>query len=215
MSAVAAYVAALILVTVTDPPPTSGGAAVLAFVAAHRTVYVLRQLLWLTPAVLLMVVSLALAVALRERGRSFAAVGGLIAIASWAMSLAWPATGDGALAMVVLSDRYADAGTAAGQAPFAAGAEVLIALNDVPAVIGVLQSIGVLLIALLMRREPSAAALAWLGIATGVVGVISELLRPVLGWAYAIYGVLLFAWLIGVSGTLWRLGSGQSRWSTR
>lgn len=75
MSAVAAYVAALILVTVTDPPPTSGGAAVLAFVAAHRTVYVLRQLLWLTPAVLLMVVSLALAVALRERGRSFAAVG--------------------------------------------------------------------------------------------------------------------------------------------
>jgi hypothetical protein len=50
-------------------------------------------------------------------------------MASWAVSFAWRTTGDGSLAMVLLSDKYAAAATAAERAPFAAGAEVLIALN--------------------------------------------------------------------------------------
>ena len=83
-----------------------------------------------------MVVFLALAVALRHLGKGFAAIAGLIAVASWAVSFAWPTTGDGSLAMVLLSDKYAAAGTVAERAPFVAGTEVLIALNDVPAVIG-------------------------------------------------------------------------------
>ncbi|MEU4689958.1 hypothetical protein [Actinoplanes sp. NPDC023714] len=202
--AVLSYAVALIIVVVAEAPPTSGGAEVLAFVAAHRTIYIVRQVLWLLPSVLLMVVFLALAVALRNRGRSFAAVAGLITISSWAMSLAWPTTGDGSPAMVLLSDRYAAATTAGEQAPFVGGAEVLLALNDVPAVIGVLQTFGILLISLLMRRGPFAAGLAWLGIATGTIGMVAELLRPVLGWAYAVYGLLLFGWLIGIAGALWR-----------
>jgi hypothetical protein len=153
----------------------------LEYVDAHRTVYIVRQLLWLAPSLFLMVVFLALAVALRHQGKSFAAIGGLIAIASWAVSFAWPTTGDGSLAMVVLSDRYADAGTLAERAPFVAGAEVLIALNDVPAVIGVLQTLGILLISLLMLRGTFPQGVAWLGTATGAIGVISEVLRPVLG----------------------------------
>jgi hypothetical protein len=42
---------------------------------------------------------------------------------------------------------------------------------------------------------------------TGVIGLVAEALRPWLGWAYAIYGLLLFAWLIGVAVALWRLGA--------
>jgi len=213
--AVIAYAVALVIVSVTSAPPTSGGAKVLEYVAAHRTVYIVRQVLWLTPSLLLMVVVLALAVAVRRQGKSLAAVAGLVAIASWAVSLAWPTTGDGSLAMVVLSDKYAAAGTVADRAPFVGGAEVLIALNDVPAVIGVLQTLGILLISLMLLRGPLGVGVAWLGAATGAIGVISEILRPVLGGAYAVYGLLLFAWLIWVAVALWRYGASATASAAR
>jgi hypothetical protein len=41
--------------------------------------------------------------------------------------------------------------------------------------------------------------------ATGAIGIASEILRPILGWAYAVYGLLLFAWLAWVAVALWRL----------
>ncbi len=205
--AVILYLAALVIFAVTTAPPTSGGARMLEYVDAHRTIYIVRQLLWLVPSLFLMVVFLALAVAVRHVGRGFAAIAGLIAVASWAVSFAWPTTGDGSLAMVLLSDKYAAATTPAERAPFVAGAEVLIALNDVPAVIGVLQTLGILLISVLMLRGTFPKGIAWLGVATGAIGVVSEVLRPVLGWAYALYGVLLFVWLIWIAFTLWRLGA--------
>lgn len=205
--AVIFYAAALVIVAVTSTPPTSGGASMLEYVDAHRNVYIVRQLLWLAPSLFLMVLVLALAMALRHQGKTFAVIGGVIGVASWAVSFAWPTTGDGSLAMVVLSDKYADAATMADRAPFVASAEVLIALNDVPAVIGVLQTLGILLISLLMLRGTFSRGLAWLGTATGAIGVVSEVLRPVLGWAYAVYGLLLFVWLIWVAGALWRHGS--------
>lgn len=203
--AVALYVAALVIVATTTAPPVSDGAAVLEYVGAHRSGYIVRQLLWLTPSLFLMVVFLALAVALRLLGRSFAAVAGLIAVTSWAVSFAWPATGDGSLVMVVLSDRYARASTPADREPYVAGAELLSALNDVPAVIGVLQTLGILLVALLMLRGVFAKPLAWTGVVTGSIGMVSEILRPVLGWTYALYGVLLMVWLTWTALALWRL----------
>lgn len=201
------YVAALVLVAVMDAPPESGGAAMLEYVDAHRTGYIARQLLWTTPNLFLMVVFLALAVALRGHGRGLTALAGLVAVSSWAVGLAWPTSGDGSLAMVLLSDRYADAASAADRASYVAGAEVLDALNDVPAVIGVLQTLGLLLVSLLMLRGTFPRGLAWLGVVTGVVGIASEALRPVLGAAYAAYGLLLFAWLAWVAVALWRLAS--------
>ena len=175
------------------------------YIDAHRTTYVIRQLLWLAPSLFLMVVSLALAVSLRILNRSFAAIAGMIAVASWAVSFSWPTTGDGSLATVRLSDKYASAATDAERASYVAGAEVLMALNDIPGIIGILQTLGILLISLLMLQGIFPRALAWLGVATGAIGIVSEALRPVLGWAYSIYGLLLFAWLIWVAIELWRL----------
>lgn len=208
--AVVMYGAALVLFAVTAAPPESGGAAMLDYVETNRTSYVLRQLLWLAPNLFLMVVFLALAVALRHHGRSMAALAALVAISSWAVAFAWPTTGDGSLAMVLLSDRYADAATASERASFVAGAEVLDALNDAPAVIGVLQTLGLLLISLLMLRGTFSRPLAWLGVGTGAVGIVSEVLRPVLGGAYAAYGLLLFAWLAWVAAALWRLAASSA-----
>ncbi|MFI5622473.1 hypothetical protein ACIA03_03315 [Nocardioides sp. NPDC051685] len=217
--AVVLYVVALVIVAVTATPSASGGSEMLEYVDSHRTSYIVRQLLWLSPSLFLMVVFLALAVALRRNGKSFAAIAGLISVASWAASLAWPTTGDGSLAMVLLSDRYADAASVADGAPFVAGAELLIALNDVPSAIGVFQTLGILLISLLMLRGTFSRRLAWLGVATGAIGIVSEALRPVLGWSYALYGLLLFGWLIWIALALWTHGSQtggltRPRWAT-
>src|SRR5829696_8739117 len=119
-----------------------------------------------------MVVMLALAVSLYRLGKSAATLAGVIAITSWAVSFAWPTTGEGSLAMVVLSDRYGAATTDAERAGFVAGAEVLLALNDTQVVIGVLQTLGILLLSVLMLRGVFPPGLAWLGVATGVIGIV-------------------------------------------
>ena len=205
--AVLMYVVALVAFVVTDAPPTTGGAATLEYVAAHRTGYIVRQVLWLAPSLPLMILFLALAAALYRTGKSFAVGAGVIAVASWAVSFAWPTTGEGSLAMVRLSDRYTAAATDAERATFVAGAELLIALNDAQVMIGVLQTLAILLIALLMLKGVFARGLAWLGVATGAIGIVAEALRPLLGWGYAVYGLLIFVWLIWLAWALWRLGA--------
>jgi hypothetical protein len=198
----------LFVFTPAPPPPAAGGAAILEHVAANRVVYGVKQALWVAPNLLMIVVTLALAVALAQVNKSLALTAGVIAVASWAVSFAWPTTGEGSLAMVVLSDHYARAVTDAERVAWVAGAELLLALNDLPAIIlGVLQTFGILLLATLMVRGVFPKGLAWLGVVTGVVGVAAEAFRPWLGWAYAVYGLLLFGWLIWVAVALWRLGA--------
>jgi hypothetical protein len=212
--AIVLYVVALILFVVTPAPPSpaSGGAAMLEHVVANRSAYVVKQLLWVAPNLLMMVVVLALAVALAPINKNYALAAGVIAVASWAVSFAWPTTGEGSLAMVVLGDRLASATTEPERAAAVGGAELLLALNDLPAVVlGVLQTLGILLLAALMVRGVFPQGLSWLGVVTGVIGLVAEALRPWLGWAYAIYGLLLFAWLIGVAVALWRLGAETAR----
>jgi hypothetical protein len=204
--AVVLYVIALALFVGTPAPPEDGGVAMLEHVQGHRTTYLVKQVLWIAPNLLLMIVLLALTVALLSVNRGLALAAGVIAVASWAVSFAWPTTGEGSLAMVVLSDRYAAATTQADRDLFAAGAELLIALNDLPAVIlGVLQTFGLLLIALLMLRSALPRGVSWFGFITATTGIVCEALRPILGWAYAVYGLLLFAWLIWMAVVLWRL----------
>jgi len=45
---------------------------------------------------------------------------------------------------------------------------------------------------------------AYLGIVTGVVGIFSEALRPVIGFAYIVFFVLEVIWLVAVG---WRHSS--------
>lgn len=206
--AVILYLVALGLYVTTAAPPSGDGAVVLAYVHAHRTLYTVKQLLWIAPNLLMMVVVLALAVAHARPHKSFALLAGVIAVTGWAVAFAWPTTGEGSLGLVVLSNQYAKASTDAARASYVAGAELLLALNGLSAVIlGVLQTLGLLLIALLMLRGPLARGLAWLGMVTGGLGIVAEALRPVLGWGYALYGLVLFCWLVGLAVSLWRLGS--------
>jgi hypothetical protein len=49
--------------------------------------------------------------------------------------------------------------------------------------------------------------LAWLGLATGAIGIASEALSSMLGWAHAIYGLVVLVWLGWLAWELWRLAA--------
>jgi len=204
-----AYIVATATYFVVPPPPEEGGAAILDYIAAHRLVYIAEQILWLAPSVLLTVAFLALAVAVKDLHKSYAAIGGVLGVASWALTLVYPATGGGAPALVYLSDRYAATGDAAQRAAYAAAAEAFVAQNVIPTAVGILEPIGILILALVMLRGIFRRGIAYLGIATGALGIISESLRPLLGIGYLAYGLLLFAWFIAIGWTLYRLAGDE------
>jgi hypothetical protein len=204
------YIVAVVLDFSMQPVPTSGGAATLQYIASHRSLYILEQALWLVPSVLLMVAFLALPMALKHLNKSYAAIGALVGIASWALTLAWPTTGGGGHALVYLSDHYVEATTAAQRAAFTAAAEGFIAQNTIPTVIGVLEPVGILILSLLMFKGVFHKSVAYFGIVTGALGIMSEALRPMLDVGYALYGVLLILWFLVIGWNLYRLGSSSS-----
>ena len=194
-----------IVVDLATPPPVSGGAATLEFIAAHRASYSVEQQLWLTPGVFAMIVFVALYVALQNVDRSTAALGALIGGAAWALTLAIPTTSRGAPALVYLSDQYMAATGEAQRVALASAAEALIAQNNTPTLVGVLTTVGMLIISLTMVKGVFPKSVAYLGVAGGVVGVLSETLRFVLPNLYAVYGLLLLVWFAGVGWALYRL----------
>lgn len=200
------YLVAIGLVFALPLPPTSGGEATLQYIADNRFIYIVEQVLWLVPSVLAMLVFLALYMALKDLNKSYAAIGALIGIASWALAVALPTTGGGSPSLVYLSDQYQAATTAAQRAAFATAAEDLIAQNNIPSAVGIMTTIGLLIVALVMLKGVFPKVLAYLGIITGSLGIVSEILRPILGISYTFYGVLLLVWFGMVGWKLYRLG---------
>ncbi len=188
-----AYLVGIVLVAVQGGYPSDGW-ALLPVVAENRGWYAARQLIWLMPCLGLAVVSVAVAIAYRRVAPVLAALAGGLGAGAWLLSFAWPTTGDGSLAMIWLADRFVSAGNPDAQASLVGAAELLIALNDAPNVLGVLQTASILLLSVLVLRA-GRRTLGWLGVATGAVGLGCEIARPWLGWGYAAYGLLLLGWL--------------------
>ena len=196
----------LVLIFTTPQPPISGGAATLQYIALHKPVYLIELVSFVGLSVPAMVVFLALYVALKHLNKSYAAIGALLGIASEVAALAYnssPQSLNGGL--VYLSDQYMAAATAAQRLPFATAAEGLIAVTNAVAAAGVLTAIGMLILSLVMVKGVFPKGVAYLGIVTGVLGIVSEALRPILGLGYAIYGLLLPIWFIAVGWKLYRL----------
>src|SRR5437762_10312591 len=76
---------ALVLVVVAPPPLNSDGATTLQYVASHKVLYIIEQVLWLAPSVFAVVVFLALFPALKHLNKSYAALGALVGIVAWAL----------------------------------------------------------------------------------------------------------------------------------
>jgi hypothetical protein len=97
----------------------------------------------------------------------------------------------------------------AQRASLAIAAESLIAQDNSVSAGGILFAVGVLFISLAMVQGVFHKGIAYVGIVAGVVGIICEALRPVLGPIYSLYLILLI-WFIAVGWTLYRLGASRS-----
>jgi uncharacterized protein DUF4386 len=204
---VAMLLAAIGLVIATPPPPTAGGATTLEYIANHRTLYIVHQQLWLVPGVFAAVMYLALYPVLRPLHASVAALGCAVGGIAWALTLAMPTTSTGAPALVYLSDQHAATSDLAERSALVGAAESLIAINRTPTTVGVLTTVGMLIVALVMLRGIFPKWIAYLGIVTGLLGIASEALRPVIEGGYGIYGVLLLVWMGAVGWKLYGLGT--------
>ena len=200
-----AYVIALLINFSVETAPKSGGAATLQYIANHRAVYILQQILWLGPSIVLVVTFLSLWPVLKELDKSIGAIGIVLSIVGWGVTLAYPATGGGAPALVYLSDQYVAATTDAQRAAFASAAEGFIAQNDIANMIGVLEAAAILIVSLVLLGGIVHRGVAYLGITTGAAGVVCEALRPLLGMGYAVYGLLLFVWIFAIGWELIRI----------
>jgi Domain of unknown function (DUF4386) len=201
---------AIVLIIIAPPPLNADGATTLQYVASHKVLYLTEQVLWLAPSVFALVVFLALYQALKHLNKSYAVLGTLAGIVSWALTLALPATGGGAPVLVYLGDHYMAATTAAQHAAFATAAEVFIAQNSITGAVGILTPVGILITSLVMLKGVFPKGVAYLGIATGALGIVSEALRPIIGPGYFVYGLLLPAWFLVVGWKLYRLGRDYS-----
>ncbi|WP_448810523.1 DUF4386 domain-containing protein [Agromyces bauzanensis] len=189
------------------PPPATGGVETLEFIAGHKVTYIAEQILWIAPDILPVLTFLALYLALRHVDRGLALVSAAVGGIPWAVLLAIPVSSRGSLVLVTLSDWYMAAATPELRDRYATAAEAIIAEGNTPAIAGVLAAVGILLVSLVMLRSTLPRTLAWLGIATGVVGVASEVLRYAAPMFYSVYGLLLWAWFVMVGIVLLRLAS--------
>ena len=199
--------AAIVIVVVAPPPLNMDGTTTLQYIASHKVLYTVEQALWLALSVFAAVVFLALYQALKHLNKTYAALGTLAGFVSWVLGLAIPITGGGAPVLVYLSDQYMTAATAAQHTVFATAAEVFIAGNNITSASGILAPVGMLILSLVMLKGVFPKGVAYLGIVTGMLGIISEALRPVIGPGYFVYGLLLPAWFLLVGWKLYRLAS--------
>lgn len=202
------FVALLILALILDfaaPPPVHGGAETLEFIARNKRTYIAEQLLWVLPNILPVLVFVALYVALAPFNKSLALLATVIGALSWALILAVPVTSRGSLVLVYLSDRYAGAADDAARLRYSTAAEAIVAENNTPGVVGILSVLGILLISVVMLKGALPRFLAWLGIATGALGVVAEALRHAVPELYPGYGLLLWVWFVAVGVALIRL----------
>lgn len=196
----------LVLVPVTmlftAPVPPTDGAGILEYIAEHPGVYLTQLVSFVGLAVPAMVVFAALAVALRQVDKSLALIGGLFGVASEIIALALgssPQSLHGGL--VVLSDAYSKASSAERQALVSA-ADALIATTNAVSWAGILTAAAILILSITMLRGDFGRVGAILGIVTGLLGIVSEALRPLMGVSYTVYGLLLPTWF-GIAG--WKL----------
>lgn len=195
-----------VILVFTAPVPPSEGQALLEYIATHRVVYLIQLVCFVGLAVPALVVFAALSVALAGLNKGVAAIGGLFGIVSESVALAVgssPQSLHGGV--VVLSDAYVAAVSDNERAGLVSAAEALIATANGMPWAGVLTALGILVLSLIMRGQAFGRGLAVLGTVTGALGMVAEVLRPMLGVCYALYGLLLPVWFGWVGWRLFRL----------
>jgi Domain of unknown function (DUF4386) len=194
------------LLFIAPQPPLSDGTALLQYIAAHKSVYFTELVSFVGLSLPALVVFLALYAALERVNPSFAAIGALIGVASEIIALAYnsspPSLNPG---LLQLSNQFAIANSDAQRLSLATAAEGLMAVSNAVNAAGILTALGILILSWVMRQDFFWRNAGTLGIVTGVFGIVSEVLRDVIGPGYLLYGILLPAWFVAVGWKLYRL----------
>jgi hypothetical protein len=197
----------IVLVFIAPQPPISDGSALLQYIATHKAVYLMELVCFVGLSLPAMIVFLALFTALKQVNSSFAAIGGLIAIASEVIALAYnsspPSLNTG---LLLLSNQYIAATSEAQRLALTTAAEGLMAVSNAVNAAGILTAFGILILSWVMTQGSFWKRVGYLGIVTGVLGIGSEVLRDMIGAGYFIYGMLLPAWFVAVGWKLYRFG---------
>jgi hypothetical protein len=200
----------LVLLFTVPQPPAQGGAAVLDYIATHKTIYFVELICFVGLSVPALGVFLAVAVSLKDIHKSLAALGGLMGIVSEVLALALgssPQSLSGGL--IYLSDQYVAATVEAQRSALSAAAESFLANANAVSSAGILTALGIFLLSLGMVRGGYHRWVAVLGVVTGVMGMVFEAIRPLIGALYGLYGILLPVWFVAVGLRLFQLGFRQ------
>jgi hypothetical protein len=198
----------LALLGIVPQPPLAGGSAILEYIAAYKAVYIIELVSFVGLGLPAMVVFLALYAALQRVNKGCAAIGALVGIASEIIALAYSSSPPSLHAgLIYLSDHYMAATDVAQRGALATAAEGLMAASNAVNGAGILTALGILVLSLVMLKGVFARSIAYLGILTGILGIVSETLRDAIGAGYIVYGLLLPGWFLAVGWRLHRLAS--------
>ena len=167
--------------------------------------YVAELVCFVGLAVPALVVFSALGMALAHRDRSVALVGALLGVVSETIALALgssPQSLHGGLVVLATSYRSAAPDERAG---LVGAADALIAATNAVSWAGILTAAAILVLSGLMTRVPFRRWVGVLGMVVGPLGILAEAVRPVIGSAYALYGLLLPLWFALVGWDLRRI----------
>ncbi len=190
--------------------PPSGGEAWLQYLAGKATVWWAILGLSILTDVLYVPVALSLYLALKGVNRSAMLVAtafvGLFTVLDLAV------TWTNYASLITLSGKYAAATNGAQRAAYVAAANYASAVlaSSLEAVYSILVlSVGILLIGLVMRKGVFGRSTAYLGVATGILGIVTvvgPLFVMALSVTIIITSVLTTLWVLLVGYKLYRLG---------
>ncbi len=196
----------LVLISVFPLPPLTGGAALLEYIAVHKLVYMIEYVSFVGLGLPAIFVFLALYLALKDIDKTYIVLGATTGIASEIIALAYnssPQSLHGGL--LLLSDHYVMSTSVEQRTALATAAEAVMAVANGVSAAGILTALGIFLVSLAMLKGIFAKSVAYLGLATGAIGIVSETLRTEIGLGYIVFGLMLPLWFITVGWSLYRL----------
>jgi hypothetical protein len=180
--------------------PPSGGEAWLEYSAGKTGAWSAILALSVVTDVLFIPIALALYLALREvhRDAMLLAISFILLFVGLDLAVTW----SNYAALIALGDSYAAATTDAQRAAYVAAASYPAAvlkstLEGVYSIVTL--AVGMLMVGVVMLRSTFSRAAAWLGIATGVLGIVS------VGGALVVSGLSAAVILASVLTTIWAL----------
>ena len=190
--------------------PAGDGRAILEYIIAHPISYIVQLVCFVGLSLPTLLVFTSLGSVLFPHAPSQALIGGLIGIASEIVALAVLSSPQSLHAgLVVLAADYAQADVFLRSSLEAAALALAASANTVtPA--GIMTALAILILSLAMQRSAFPRSLAVFGIVAGILGIISEAFRPLIGPAYIIYGLCLPFWFFFVGLWLFKLAKKEA-----